>query len=105
MGVGTGPGRLIRGAIYEQRFDNQVAELRRRYPNVDTVVEVVEWELARAPDFSKYPVIESAGPFGVIRATKTERAGKLPAMVILFSVAADDQKFSFFAATLANDLD
>lgn len=67
-------------------------------------MRAVEWELGRAEDFERYPIVGDAGAFGTIRANKTERAGGLPSMVVLFTVTENDV-IRMFSATLASDLD
>jgi hypothetical protein len=80
-------------------------EIISSHRNAEEAFTAIEWQLARETDFTRYPVIGSAGVFGTIMATRTERKAGVPALTILFSVSDDDQQIKLFSVALTADIE
>ncbi len=72
------------GLIYEKYYTASADKLRKRFPWADEAIEAIEWELLRATDMSRYPLIRNGPP--EVRYLKTRPARGHPGLVAVFSL-------------------
>jgi len=87
----------MRDIVHDQEFDRVAAELFGGSAESDDRLLAVEWELARAQDFGRYPLIHTCESGRRVHYTVTEPFLPQDAVVVVFSVAQDGQSVTLHA--------